>query len=166
MPSNMYLQCCSVTLAVADRSPPETRVSRLSILSKLTGSRDQFRLNIVVQFLKCICAEPSPRLSDWPLSDEKPPHLLPTQPKVASWKVPQNKVVPVSVQYLEPWILVRLPIHNLTKPAPMSPTKLSRKMHKSTIWHFFYNYGFWWKKVPKKIKISQILTLQIYCILL
>jgi hypothetical protein len=30
--------------------------------------------------------------------------MMPTQPKVASWKVPKNKVVPVSVQYHEPWI--------------------------------------------------------------
>jgi hypothetical protein len=31
-------------------------------------------------------------------------HLLPTQPKVASWKGPKNKVLPISVQYHEPWI--------------------------------------------------------------
>ena len=81
------------------------RVSRLFNLIKLTGSRDQPSPNFVVQFLKYTCAVPSPRSSAWLLSDlMRSLHLLPTQPKVASGKVPEHKVVPISVQYPEPWI--------------------------------------------------------------
>ena len=111
--ATMPLQCWLATLADAEQSPPEFWVSRLFNLIKLTGSRDQLIPNIVVQYLRStksqafwmtpilsdeMPAVPRPRLYEWLLADlMRSLHLLPT---VASW----NKVVPISVQYPEPWI--------------------------------------------------------------
>ena len=142
MPSNLYLLCCSATLAAADQSPPEIRVSRLFILIKLTGSRDQLSPNIVVQFLKYTCAEPSPRLSEWPLSDlMRSLHLLPTQPKVASWKVPKNKVVPISVQYHEPWIPGKTTYLQFNHTSTYEPYNVLKKKCTNPLFVTLYNYA-------------------------